>query len=87
MPDVPLLLTNTRLLYVYCNKNDKNAMTKQGMKLRLRHKIRSVAPLDCYSCMKREFMHMQGLHRLEKYLNIQDCLEKSLKIKFVLKST
>ena len=24
---------------------------------------------------------------LEKYLNIQDCLEKSLKIKFVLKST
>ena len=27
----------------------------------------------------------QGSHRLEKYLNIQDCLEKSLKIKFVLK--
>ena len=29
----------------------------------------------------------QGLDRLEKYLNIQDCLEKSLKIKFALKST
>ena len=29
----------------------------------------------------------QGLHRLEKYLNIQDCLEKSLKMKFALKST
>ena len=29
----------------------------------------------------------QGLHRLEKYLNIQDCLEKSLKNKFALKST
>ena len=29
----------------------------------------------------------QGSHRLEKYLNIQDCLEKSLKMKFVLKST
>ena len=28
---------------------------------------------------------MQGSHSLEKYLNIQDCLEKSLKIKFVLK--
>ena len=28
----------------------------------------------------------QGLHRLEKYMNIQDCLEKSLKIKFALKS-
>ena len=30
---------------------------------------------------------MQGSHRLEKYLNIQDCLEKSLKMKFALKST
>ena len=29
----------------------------------------------------------QGSHRLEKYLNIQDCLERSLKIKFALKST
>ena len=29
----------------------------------------------------------QGSHRLEKYLNIQDCLEQSLKIKFALKST
>ena len=30
---------------------------------------------------------IQGLHRLEKYLHKQDCLEKSLKIKFALKST
>ena len=30
---------------------------------------------------------LQGSHRLGKYLNIQDCLEKSLKIKFALKST
>ena len=29
--------------------------------------------------------YVQGSHRLEKYLNIQDCLEKSLKIKFALK--
>ena len=29
---------------------------------------------------------IQGWHRLEKYLNIQDCLEMSLKIKFALKS-
>ena len=29
----------------------------------------------------------QGWHRLEKYLNIQDCLEKSLKIQFAMKST
>ena len=28
---------------------------------------------------------MQGSHRLEKYLNILDCLEKYLKIKFALK--
>ena len=30
---------------------------------------------------------IQGSHRLEKYLNIQDCLEKTLKMKFALKST
>ena len=29
----------------------------------------------------------QGSHRLEKYLNLEDLLEKSLKIKSVLKST
>ena len=37
------------------------------------------------SCLKPE--GLQGSHMLEKYLNIQDCLEKSLKIKFALKST
>ena len=31
--------------------------------------------------------HMQGSYRLEKYLNMQDCLEKSRKIKFALKSS
>ena len=31
--------------------------------------------------------YLQGLHMLEKCLNIQGCLEKSLKIKFALKST
>ena len=29
----------------------------------------------------------QGLHRLERYLNLEGFLEKSLKIKSVLKST
>ena len=29
----------------------------------------------------------QGSHRLEKYLNLEDFLEKSLKIKSALKST
>ena len=29
----------------------------------------------------------QGSNRLEKYLNIQDCLEKSLNVKSALKST
>ena len=32
-------------------------------------------------------LYEQGVHRLEKYLNIQECLEKSLKIKIALKST
>ena len=30
---------------------------------------------------------VQCSHRLEKYLNIQECLEKYLKTKFALKST
>ena len=30
---------------------------------------------------------MQGLHRIEKYLNLESFLEKSLKIKSALKST
>ena len=32
-------------------------------------------------------LSLQGSHRLEKHLNKQDCLEKSLKIKLALKST
>ena len=35
--------------------------------------------LDMHLCL-----HAQGSYRLEKYLNIQDYLEKSLKIKFCL---
>ena len=30
---------------------------------------------------------LQGSHRLEKYLNLEGILEKSLKIKYALKST
>ena len=32
------------------------------------------------------FMYVQGSHRLEKYLNLEGFLEKSLKIKSALKS-
>ena len=35
----------------------------------------------------RQMHGVQGSHRLEQYLNIQDSLEKSLKIKLALKST
>ena len=38
-------------------------------------------PISCYILVN------QGSHRPEKYVNIQDYLEKSLKIKFALKST
>ena len=34
-----------------------------------------------------DFMTPQGSHRLERYLNLEDFLEKSLKIKSALKST
>ena len=33
------------------------------------------------------YFFLHGSHRLEKYLNILDCLEKYLKIKSALKST
>ena len=34
-----------------------------------------------------EFLFDQGWHRLEKYLNLESFLEKSLKVKSALKST
>ena len=40
---------------------------------------------DQHLCYLLTEKYNQGLYRLEKYLNIQDCLEKSLKIKFALK--
>ena len=38
-------------------------------------------PIRFPSVLSQFRLVIQGLHRLEKYLNIQDCLEKSLKIK------
>ena len=38
-------------------------------------------------CLIEGSQVIQGLHKLEKYLNIQVCLEKYLKIKFALKKT
>ena len=55
-----------------------------------------LVPVFFYSCMKiyggrkeKEIIRRKslGLHRLEKYLNLVDFLEKSLKIKSALKST
>ena len=44
--------------------------------------------IGCWHYIALLYMyHYQGSHRLEKNLNMQDCLEKSLKIKFALKST
>ena len=42
--------------------------------------------------MNKNFEHkmniiLQGSHRLEKYLNMKGFLEKSLKMKYALKST
>ena len=44
----------------------------------------------CYICpayIDPDYVHLQGSHRLEKYLNLEGFLEKSLKIKSALKST
>ena len=37
--------------------------------------------------LRNTFIDKQGLHRLEKYLNFEGLLEKSMKIKSALKST
>ena len=39
------------------------------------------------TCFVITYLDVQGSHRLEKYLNIQGCLVKSLKIQSALKST
>ena len=41
---------------------------------------------QCSVVLSMEKFYIQGSHRHEKYLNIQDCLEKSLKIKLASKS-
>ena len=43
--------------------------------------------IDVQACLKRYCLHMKGLHRLEKYLNLEGFLKKSLKFKSALKST
>ena len=43
--------------------------------------------LNLQSDYETIFAYLQGLHRLEKYLNLEGFLEKSLKNKSALKST
>ena len=40
----------------------------------------------CVGLSEPWLLGYQGSHRLEKYLNLEGLLEKSLKIKFALKS-
>ena len=42
--------------------------------------------LQCMTAIKFKPIKLQSAHILEKYLNIEGFLEKSLKIKFALKS-
>ena len=61
--------------------------TKAGeSRERLSTKFRPLAPLDSCPCMFKDLLY-QDSHRLEKYLNIDVFLEKSLKIKSALKRT
>ena len=53
-------------------------------------KSEKMSAANIWLCFKDKLnirMFLQGSHRLEKYLNIQDCFEKSLKMRFSLKST
>ena len=43
--------------------------------------------LATYYLIQGSKKFLQGLYRLEKYLNLEGFLEKSLKIKYTLKST
>ena len=47
----------------------------------------SKAPNLCIANTKVDYDIFQGSHRLEKYLNLEGFLEKSLKIQSALKST
>ena len=47
----------------------------------------SMIPFFVYARSEGYFETAHGLHRLEKYLNLEGFLEKSLKIKSALKST
>ena len=65
----------------------RHVMTNLGEKLTDEEVDEMIREADIDGDGQVNYEGKQGLHRLEKYLNIQDCLEKSLKIKFVLKST
>ena len=56
------------------------------LKDRINDDLISEFPDKFGSCVPRKFI-FQGSHRLEKYLNLEGFLEKSLKIKSALKST
>ena len=63
------------------------------MQLPSMQKVNFVSPclaeeiLLCTFLCATQFICMQGSHRLEKYLNLEGLLEKSLKTKSALKST
>ena len=61
---------------------------KYYFKQKQRFKKKHTGALVIYILKKGNSNYLiQGLYRLEKYLNIQDCLEKSLKIEIALKGT
>ena len=76
---------------IYCAKNARNALlTANPNIISSGERSRASGPLVLITLVSGglfSWLKGQGSHRLEKYLSIQDCLEKPLKIKFALESS
>ena len=72
---------------IFTTKKDGPTINLKACKITWNHRLRHNDGNQNQDKTVLSLFGAQGSHRLEKYLNIQDCLENSLKLKFALKST